>query len=167
MHDDPSKLPYMEVLIQLQMLEHARSALSEDDLAFQRQLEARDRELVQAKLAQSFDAAPRSKDGADNAEAWKKASEHSEFGPKAERIARDHLREDAELSDKHVKDIQKLGPSAELDAVYAGQQNLQARHYDEDRGRAAREFLRSRELAEEFEQREKENALEPGRNLEP
>ena len=53
---DPSKLPYTEVQIQLQLLEHA-GALSGDDLAFQRRLEARAHELVQAKLSQSFDAA--------------------------------------------------------------------------------------------------------------
>ena len=162
-------LPYLEVQVQLQLLEHAaqKGPLSKSDLAFERQPEARDHELVQAKLAQSFDDAPRSKDDADNAEAWKKAAEHHEFRSKAERIARDHLREEAELADKRQQDIHKLGPSAELDAVYAGQLKLQARHYDEDRGRYAREFLKTRELDEEIEQREKQNTLEPGKDLEP
>jgi len=166
---DPSKLPYMEVQIQLQILEHIaqKGPLEGGDLELQRQLEARDHELVQAKLSQSFDAAPRSKNGADNSEPWRKAAEYSEFHSKAEDIARRHLRDEADLFNKRQQDIQKLGSSPELDAVYVGQQKLQASHYDEDRGRYAREFLRSRELAEEFDQREKEKTLDLGKDLEP
>ena len=166
---DPSKLPYMEVQIQLQILEHiaAKGPLSQGDLAFQRQLEARDHELVQAKLSESFDAAPTSKDGADNNEAWKKAAEYTEFRSKAENIARRHLRDEAELSDKRQQDIQKLGQSAELDAAHAGQQKLKARHYDEDRRRYAREFLAARELRQELEEFSQQRSLEPGKDYEP
>jgi hypothetical protein len=77
MEIDPSKLPYMEVQIQLQILEHIaeKGPLSQGDLALQHHLEAHDTELVQAKLSAKFDAAPRSKDVADNNEAWKRAAE--------------------------------------------------------------------------------------------
>ena len=165
---DASNLLYMEAQIQLQILEHIaqKAPLSNGDVALQRQLESRDHELVQAKLSQAFDAAPRSKDGLDNNDAWKKAAEYPEFRSKAENIARRHLRDEAELSDKRQEDIQKLGQSAELDAAHAGEQRLQARHYDEDRGRYAREFLTARELRQELDEREKHKNVEPGRERE-
>jgi hypothetical protein len=126
-----------------------------------------ERELVEAKLSQGFDATPRSKNDADNNEPWKKASEFPEFRSKAEDIAHLHLQDEAQLDDKYQQDLKKLGSSPELDAVYDAQQKLQACHYDEDRGRYAREFLKARELAEEFDEREKEKALDLGNDLEP
>lgn len=104
---DASKLPYMEVQIQLQILEHIaqKGPLEGGDLELERQLEARDHELVQTKLIESFDAAPHSKDGLDNNDAWKKAAEYPEFRSKAENIARRHLQEEAELSPTWPKRI--------------------------------------------------------------
>jgi len=169
MDDDVSKLPYMEVQYQLQILEHIaqKSPLSQGDLALQRELEAREKDLILAKRTQGFEAAPRSADGLDNRDAWRKAAEYQEFEPKAEALVQRHLYTEAQLADKRQTDIQKFGPSAELDAVHAGERNLQARHYDEDRGRYAREFLKFRELAEEFDQREKEKNLDLDKDLEP
>src|SRR5580693_5253725 len=154
MDDDVSKLPYMEVQHQLQILEHIaqKGPLSQGDLALQRELEAREQDLILAKRTQSFETAPRSADGLDNREAWKKAAEYQEFEPKAEALVQRHLYTDAQLADKRQEDIQKFGPSAELDAVHAGERHLAARHYDEERGRFAREFLRSRELKEQLEE---------------
>lgn len=133
---DASKLPYMEVQIQLQILEHIaqKGPLCDADLAFERQLEARDHEIVQAKLSQKFDAAPRSKDGADNAEAWKKAAEFTEFRKTADGLAHRHLQNDAKLADKQQQDIKRFGQFAELEAIQAGERKLHARHYDEERG---------------------------------
>jgi hypothetical protein len=164
MDDDVSKLPYMEVQHQLQILEHIaqKGPLSQDDLTLQRELEAREQDLILAKRTQSFEAAPRSADGLDNREAWKKAAEYQEFEPKAEALVERHLHTEAQLADKRQKDIQKFGPSAELDAVHAGEQKLEARRYDEERGRFAREFLAARELKEQLEEDARQRGREPG-----
>ena len=137
MDNDPSKLDYREVQNQLQIMEHSaqKGPLSQGDLALQHELEAREKDLILAKRAQGFEAAPRSADGADNRDAWSKAAESNEFEPKAEALVRRHLRNDAQLADKRQEDLKKFGPSAELDAVHAGERQLAARHYDEERGR--------------------------------
>jgi hypothetical protein len=72
--DDPSKLDYVEVQNQQQILEHIaqKGPLSGADAALQRQLEARESDLVQTKLSQSF-TAPRTAEDIDNIDAWKKS----------------------------------------------------------------------------------------------
>jgi hypothetical protein len=167
--DDVSKLPYMEVQYQLQILEHIadKGPLSQGDLALQRLLEARERDLVQAKLSQGFDGAARSSDGSDNREAWKTAVEYGEFRSKAEALAHRHLQNESRLADKHQKGVEKFGTSPDLEAVHAGEQKLEARHYDEERGRFAREFLAARELKEQLEEDARQRDREPGKEYEP
>jgi hypothetical protein len=43
---------------------------------------------------------------------------------------------------------------------------LQARHYDEERGRYAREFLRSKELKQQLEEDTRQKSREPGEERE-
>lgn len=58
-------------------------------------------------------------------------------------------------------DIDKFGPSEQLDDIHAREQKLQARHYDEERGRYARQFLRSRERIDQMSGPEKQKGHEP------
>ncbi|MGD1094306.1 MAG: hypothetical protein ABSB35_20250 [Bryobacteraceae bacterium] len=90
MDDKPiSELDYMEVQVQFQLLEHIadKRPLSKGNLALQRELEAREKDLVQAKISQAFDAAPVAANGLDNCETWKQAAEYTEFRPTAEALA--------------------------------------------------------------------------------
>ena len=124
MDDDVSKLDYMEVQYQLQATEliAQKGPLSEGNLTLLDALEARENEIIQAKLAQTFDTAPGTADNLDNREAWNKAGKDKGCGPAAEALARRHLKDEAALADKRKEDIRKFGPSADLDAVHASQQ---------------------------------------------
>lgn len=74
-----------------------KGPLNGADAALQRQLEARENDLVQAKLSQSF-AAPRSAEDLDNIGAWKKACEYAAFRSKAEGLAHRHLQNEARFA---------------------------------------------------------------------
>ena len=163
MDDEVSKLDYMEVQYQLQAMEliAQKGPLSEGNLTLLDALEARENDIIQAKLAQTFDGGPRGADNLDNREAWNKAAKDKEFKVTGEALARRHLKDEAALSDKRKEDIRKFGPSADLDAVHASQQRLLARQYDEERGRYAREFLQARQIAQELDERDKQKSLEP------
>lgn len=165
MPDDPSKLDFVEVKNQLQILEHIaqKGPLSPGDATLLRQLEARENDLVQEKLSQSF-SPPRSGEDVDNIEDWKKACEYAAFRSKAEGLAHRHLQNEAELVEKRTEDIDKFGESEQLDDIHAREQNLQARHYDEERGRYARQFLRSMERTEQMDGPEKQKGHEPDLN---
>jgi hypothetical protein len=158
-----SELDYMEAQERLQILEHTadKGPLSQGNLALQRELEAREKDLVRAKISQAFDAAPVAANSLDNRKTWKKAAEYTEFPRTAEGLAERHLQNDAKLAGKQQQGIRKFGPSAELEGVQAGERKLQSRHYDEERGRYAREFLRAREIAEQVKENEKQQSLEP------
>jgi len=160
--DDPSKLSYAEVQNQLQILEHIaqKGPLSGADADLQRRLEARENDLVQAKLSQSF-TSPRSAEDFENIEDWKKACEYAAFRSKAEGLAHRHLQNEAKFAEKRTEDIDKFGESEQLDDIHAREQKLQARHYDEERGRYARQFLRSMERTEQMGGPEKQKGHEP------
>lgn len=93
MDDDVSKLEYMEVLYQLQAMEliAQKGPLSEGNLTLLDELEARKNDIIQAKLAQTFDGAPRSAYNLDNSKDWSKAAKDTEFKATAEALARRHL----------------------------------------------------------------------------
>ena len=161
MDDDKkiSELDFFEVQIQLQFLEHIaeKGPLSDGNRALQRELEEREKSLVREKRAQAFDAAR-----APDKEAWDAASKHPEFTETADGLARMHLVGDKDLLDKQKQDAEKFGPSKGLDDMHAQERGIHAQHFDEERGRYAREFLEQRKLAEELESKEHGAAKDKG-----
>lgn len=153
-----SELDYGEVVEHLHILEHEayQRGLSEYQLEYQQELRAREKTLLYEKHAQPF------RDGSNEQDrlAWGEAGHHSEFDEVSDGLCRRHLNDDIRLTAKQNQDITKFGRSRELDDLHQREAELHARQFDEERGRYAREFLESREIAQELEHREKATAPE-------
>lgn len=164
-----SELDYFEVQVQLQILEHVadKGPLSEGNVALQRELEEREKVLIREKLAQPFakydvPTPPITKHldqdfpdpTTENEHAWREAREHSAFTDTANALAERHLRDDANLIRKQQEEESKLGQSSELNEMQTQEKLVHLRHFDEERGRYAREFLERRKLLEELERNE-------------
>jgi hypothetical protein len=148
-----SELDYFEVQVQLQILEHIadKGPLSKGNRDLVRELEEREKALIREKSAQPFREGETA--AADKVD-WEAATKLPEFGKTADALALRHLQDDVELIDKHKEDARKFGPSKGLEDMHSQEREIHARHFDEERGRYAREFLEQRKLLEELEQKE-------------
>lgn len=146
-----SELDYFEVQVQLQILEHIVDKLP-GNLALQRELEEREKLLIQEKRAQPFQDA---ETAASNKAAWETATKLPEFGKTADALAVRHLQDDVKLIDKQKEVLRKYGPSESLEVMQKQETEIHARHFDDERGRYAHEFLEQRKLLEELERQDK------------
>lgn len=144
---DASELSYSEVIDQLQILEYIelnkRWEYDDDCRKSVKELQLRERDLLRRKTLQFFVT-----DNLDNRDAWTTACKNPDFTDSAFDLASRHLRKDVELAERQQQDVKRLGDFPELQSVRAREQTALAREFDEDRGQLAREFLKSRELAE-------------------
>lgn len=160
MDDDDEKiseLAFPDVLDQLHIMEHIanKGPLSKGNRDLLREIEARKAVLVQEKLAQPFQKAePRADRELSDQQAWDAATKHDEFAKTAAALGHEHLVKDMWLGMKQQEDVGRFGQSKNLEDLHKGENEKQARAFDEERGRHAREFLEQRKLAEELERKE-------------